>query len=70
MTTLSFVEPAQQVLPSGVLNIGTARRGIGSAIAGHPGIYKIVFTGSTATGKRIMRKGASNLKRCVLELMR
>jgi acyl-CoA reductase-like NAD-dependent aldehyde dehydrogenase len=68
LTTLRFVELAQQALPPGVLNIVTAETGIGSAMAKHPGINKIVFTGSTPTGKSIMQNGASNLKRCTLEL--
>jgi acyl-CoA reductase-like NAD-dependent aldehyde dehydrogenase len=51
-----------------VLNIVTAESGIGSAIASHKGINKIIFTGSTATGKTIMKNGAVNLKRCTLEL--
>lgn len=68
LTTLRFVELANQVLPPGVLNIVTAARGIGSAMAQHPGIQKIVFTGSTPTGKDIMKNGALNLKRCTLEL--
>lgn len=68
LTTLRFVELEKEILPPGVLNIVTAESGIGSAIARHPGINKIVFTGSTPTGKSIMRNGADNLKRCTLEL--
>lgn len=68
LTTLRFVELANEVLPPGVLNILTAESGIGSAMASHPGINKIVFTGSTPTGKNIMQNGAANLKRCTLEL--
>jgi acyl-CoA reductase-like NAD-dependent aldehyde dehydrogenase len=68
LTTLRFVELANEVLPPGVLNIVTAESGIGSAMAKHPGINKIVFTGSTPTGKSIMQSGAINLKRCTLEL--
>jgi acyl-CoA reductase-like NAD-dependent aldehyde dehydrogenase len=68
LTTLRFVELANEVLPPGVLNIVTAESGIGSAMARHPGINKIVFTGSTPTGKNIMQNGAANLKRCTLEL--
>lgn len=68
LTTLRFVELANEVLPPGVLNIVTAESGIGSAMAKHPGINKIVFTGSTPTGKIIMQNGAVNLKRCTLEL--
>ena len=68
LTTMRFVELANEVLPPGVLNIVTAESGIGSAMAKHPGIRKMVFTGSTPTGKLIMQNGAANLKRCTLEL--
>jgi acyl-CoA reductase-like NAD-dependent aldehyde dehydrogenase len=68
LATLRFVELANEILSPGVLNIVTAESGIGSAMAGHPGINKIVFTGSTPTGKSIMKNGATNLKRCTLEL--
>lgn len=68
LATLRFVELANQVLPPGVLNIVTAESGLGSAMAKHPGIAKMVFTGSTPTGKSIMQNGAINLKRCTLEL--
>ena len=68
LTTLRFVELANEVLPPGVLNIVTATSGIGSAMAKHPGIQKIVFTGSTPTGKQIMANASGNLKRLTLEL--
>ncbi len=68
LATLRFVELANEILPPGVLNILTAENGIGSAMASHPGIRKIVFTGSTPTGKSIMKNGAASLKRCTLEL--
>ena len=68
LTTLRFVELANEVLPPGVFNIVTAARGIGSAMAKHPGIQKMVFTGSTPTGKSIMGNACGNLKRLTLEL--
>lgn len=68
LATARFVELANEILPPGVLNLVTAETGIGSAMAKHPGIRKIVFTGSTPTGKSIMQNGAANLKRCTLEL--
>jgi phenylacetaldehyde dehydrogenase len=40
----------------------------GAAIAAHPGIDKIAFTGSTETGKLIVRAAVGNLKRVTLEL--
>ena len=66
--TLRFVELANAILPPGVLNIVTGESGVGSAIAKHPDINKIVFTGSTPTGKNIMQNAAANLKRLTLEL--
>lgn len=68
--TLRFGELAKTVLPPGVLNVISAERdaGVGEAMASHPGIDKIVFTGSTPTGRRIMASAAGNLKRLTLEL--
>lgn len=70
VSTLRFAELAQTVLPPGVLNIVTGERnsGVGAAMACHPDINKIVFTGSTPTGKKIMGNAAHNLKRLTLEL--
>jgi acyl-CoA reductase-like NAD-dependent aldehyde dehydrogenase len=55
-------------LPAGVINIVTGGRELGNGIAHHTDINKIVFTGSTATGKHIMRAASDNLKRLTLEL--
>ncbi|TRZ55831.1 MAG: aldehyde dehydrogenase family protein [Rhodocyclaceae bacterium] len=68
LTTIRFVELANTLLPAGVLNVVTGDTDVGVAIAKHPGIDKIVFTGSTATGKNIMQNAAGNLKRLTLEL--
>ena len=70
VATLRFVELANTVLPPGVLNIVTGERNsdVGAAITRHPDINKIVFTGSTPTGKKIMGNAADNLKRLTLEL--
>jgi acyl-CoA reductase-like NAD-dependent aldehyde dehydrogenase len=70
VATARFVELANEILPPGVLNIITTRSdsGVGPAMAKHPGIDKMVFTGSTATGRKIMQDGAANLKRLTLEL--
>ncbi|WP_324755025.1 aldehyde dehydrogenase family protein [Roseovarius sp. Pro17] len=56
-------------LPAGVLNVvtGTGPR-VGEALVMHPGVDKVSFTGSTATGKQIMRGAAEDLKRVSLEL--
>jgi betaine-aldehyde dehydrogenase len=56
-------------LPAGVLNVvtGTGPR-VGEALVSHPGVDKVSFTGSTATGKHVMRAAAEDLKRVSLEL--
>lgn len=56
-------------LPAGVINIvpgpgATA----GAALAAHPGVDKIAFTGSTATGRKIIEASASNMKTVAVEL--
>jgi acyl-CoA reductase-like NAD-dependent aldehyde dehydrogenase len=68
LSTLRLVELANAHLPHGVLNSVTGEGGIGRAIASHPGIDKIVFTGSTPTGRNIMSNAATTLKRLTLEL--
>jgi acyl-CoA reductase-like NAD-dependent aldehyde dehydrogenase len=70
VATARFVELANEILSPGVLNIVTTPSGskVGPALAKHPGIDKIVLTGSTGTGKKIMQDAATNLKRLTLEL--
>ena len=71
LATLRMVELASAVLPPGVLNIVTGDDkgfNLGAAMSEHPGIDKIVFTGSTPTGRHVMRAAAGNLKRLTLEL--
>ena len=56
-------------LPEGVLNIVTGYgHTVGDALVKHPGIDKIAFTGSTATGKIIAHAAADGLKKVSLEL--
>jgi len=56
-------------LPEGVVNIITGYgETAGAAIAEHPGIDKVAFTGSTEVGKLILKASAGNLKRVSLEL--
>ena len=55
--------------PDGVVNIVTGLgETAGAAIAAHPGIDKVTFTGSTEVGKLIVQAAAGNLKRVSLEL--
>jgi acyl-CoA reductase-like NAD-dependent aldehyde dehydrogenase len=68
LSTLRLVELANQVLPPGVLNVVTGGADVGNHMALHPGIDKLVFTGSVATGKKVMAGAAQTLKRITLEL--
>ena len=55
--------------PEGVVNVITGPGGsAGAALAAHPGVGKIAFTGETTTGQEIMRLAANNIKRISLEL--
>ena len=55
--------------PPGVVNVVTSgSREVGAALAGHPGVDKVAFTGSTATGRAVARAAAENLSRVTLEL--
>ncbi|PWG70687.1 aldehyde dehydrogenase family protein [Enterobacter mori] len=56
-------------LPPGVFNIVTGRgETVGETISRHPDVAKISFTGSTNTGKAILRNAAESFKRVTLEL--
>jgi len=55
--------------PPGVVNVVTGPGGTaGAALAAHPGVGKVAFTGETATGQEIMRLAGNNVKRVSLEL--
>jgi acyl-CoA reductase-like NAD-dependent aldehyde dehydrogenase len=68
VATLLFGELTQDILPPGVLNILGGGNQLGQWMVENPGIDKITFTGSTATGKRVMATGSETLKRVTLEL--
>ncbi|MFJ9562815.1 aldehyde dehydrogenase family protein [Streptomyces fuscichromogenes] len=68
LSTLRFAELVAPVLPKGVLNVIVDDNDLGDALVGHPLIRKVTFTGSTATGRRVMANAAETLKRLTLEL--
>ncbi|MGF2949046.1 aldehyde dehydrogenase family protein [Microbacterium alcoholitolerans] len=68
LSVLALVEIFNRHLPAGVLTAISGGREVGAAIAAHTGIDKIMFTGSTATGRRIVESSAHNLARLTLEL--
>lgn len=67
-SALKMVELAQKVFPPGVVQAIGGDDSIGPALVTHPNVNKITFTGSSATGKRIMASAAATLKRVTLEL--
>ena len=68
LTTLKFGELAKDILPPGVLNLISGGDALGPWMTAHPGFDKISFTGSTATGRKVMQSAAPTLKRVTLEL--
>jgi phenylacetaldehyde dehydrogenase len=70
LSALRFGELIQQAgIPDGVVNIVTGLgETAGAALAAHPGVDKIAFTGSTEVGKLIVKAAADNLKKVSLEL--
>ncbi len=56
-------------LPDGVINVVPGSGPIaGARLASHPGVDKIAFTGSTATGRKVIEMAAGNMKRVAVEL--
>ena len=68
LTTLRIAELIADAAPPGVVNIITGEDSLGPLITEHADIDKITFTGSTATGKKIMEGASADLKRITLEL--
>ncbi len=68
LSTLRLVELMNEVLPNGVVNCITGKDELGAAMTVNEGIGKIVFTGSCATGQKIMANSAETMKRLTLEL--
>jgi acyl-CoA reductase-like NAD-dependent aldehyde dehydrogenase len=68
LSTLRFGELVKDLLPPGVLNVITDANDLGGALTAHPDVRKISFTGSTATGRKVMAGAAETLKRITLEL--
>jgi acyl-CoA reductase-like NAD-dependent aldehyde dehydrogenase len=68
LSTIRLVELINEVTPSGVVNVLTGKNEIGSLMTAHPGVGKVTFTGSIATGRKVMESSAATLKRLTLEL--
>ncbi|MEP7314390.1 MAG: aldehyde dehydrogenase family protein [Pseudomonadota bacterium] len=68
LCTLRIGELLRDIFPAGVVNILAGGDSLGALMTAHPGIDKISFTGSVATGKKVMASAAGSLKRITLEL--
>jgi acyl-CoA reductase-like NAD-dependent aldehyde dehydrogenase len=67
-TALKLGELGAKIFPRGVFNVLSGDEELGPLLTTHPGVSKISFTGSVATGKKVMQACASTLKRVTLEL--
>ncbi len=69
LSPLRLAELCMQAgVPAGVFNVITGFGDAGAALAEHPGVDKIAFTGSTEVGQKIVRAAAGNMKRMSMEL--
>mmetsp|Transcript_24773 Transcript_24773/g.45417 ORF Transcript_24773/g.45417 Transcript_24773/m.45417 type:complete len:899 (-) Transcript_24773:15-2711(-) len=72
LTTLRIGELLRGLLPPGVLNVvvapDTAVPKVGEVLTSHPLVRKVVFTGSTLVGRKVMEACARDFKRLLLEL--
>ena len=68
LSVLALVKVINEELPEGLLTVVSGGRDVGARLAEHPAIGKVMFTGSTATGKAIIKSSADTIKRLTLEL--
>ena len=68
LTTLLLGQLCMELLPPGVFNVVVDDNDLGDYLTSHPDVAKISFTGSTATGKKVLASSAASLKRITLEL--
>jgi len=68
LTTCLIGKLWKEILPPGVFNVICDENDLGGTLTSHPGVAKIGFTGSTATGTKVMSSAAATLKRLTLEL--
>lgn len=69
LTALRLAELIREAgVPTGVVEVVTGGPTAGAALAEHPGVHKVSFTGSTEVGRSIVHASAGNLKRVSLEL--
>jgi acyl-CoA reductase-like NAD-dependent aldehyde dehydrogenase len=65
--SLEMIKVINSVLPEDILQVVTGRGEVGGYLTSHPEIGKIMFTGSIATGKKVIEASAKNMARLTLE---
>jgi betaine-aldehyde dehydrogenase len=69
LSALRFGELVKDLFPAGVFNVITGNGATaGAALAGHPKVPRVAFTGSVPTGQRVAALGAEQVKHLSLEL--
>ncbi|MCI9889818.1 aldehyde dehydrogenase family protein [Micrococcales bacterium 31B] len=68
LSVIALIGVINGALPEGLVSVISGDREVGARLASHPAIAKVMFTGSTATGKAIIRSSADTVKRLTLEL--
>lgn len=68
LSTLRMIELLNEVLPPGLINVVSGGDELGAELTNHKGIDKIVFTGSIATGKKVMASASNSVTPVTLEL--
>ncbi|GAB3261605.1 aldehyde dehydrogenase family protein [Kineosporia babensis] len=68
LSVLALISILNEELPEGVLTALSGDREVGAALVAHPDVRKIMFTGSTATGRKVVEASGANLARLTLEL--
>lgn len=65
----TFISALEQAgLPAGVLNVVVGGPDVGESLVSHAGVDMVAFTGSTPTGRQIMKNASATLKRTAFEL--
>ncbi|HYP73798.1 MAG TPA: aldehyde dehydrogenase family protein [Microbacterium sp.] len=68
LSVLAMISVLNDALPQDALIAVSGGRDVGARLAAHPDVDKVMFTGSTATGRKIIESSAGNLARLTLEL--
>lgn len=68
LSTLALGQAVADLLPPGTFNVVSGGNDLGAWMTGHPDIDKISFTGSVATGRKVLESAAGTFKRVTLEL--